>query len=275
MGTDAIVAQPATLTGSIGVVFGKFTTGGALREARRRHRAGEGQGRFGRDLLAADPILGRRAGEGAGARGRHLRAVRRQGGRGGGRPRGTPSTRVAQGRVWTGRQALGARGWWTSLGGPEPGHRPSPRSMPASTRTKRSGWSRVPRARRASSSCSTKGSRWPASSGRWRGCRLPRRRWWAGRPRRYDSSVPANRWPSMPRCAPALSVAGRLSVVAAPLRGRLGLKAPMSMSIGMRTFAFSMYAVKNWFCRSTIISLRNRSRLAWKSVRSASWRSWT
>lgn len=29
MGADAVVAQPATLTGSIGVVFGKFTTGGA------------------------------------------------------------------------------------------------------------------------------------------------------------------------------------------------------------------------------------------------------
>ena len=35
---DAIVAQPGTLTGSIGVYTGKFVTGGTLREAGREHR---------------------------------------------------------------------------------------------------------------------------------------------------------------------------------------------------------------------------------------------
>ena len=38
MPAQAIVAQPSTLTGSIGIFGGKFVTGGAVRKARRAHR---------------------------------------------------------------------------------------------------------------------------------------------------------------------------------------------------------------------------------------------
>ena len=54
-----IVADPGTLTGSIGVVTGKFVMQGRPRQAGRRHRGGERRP-AGRNLLALQAVLPRR-----------------------------------------------------------------------------------------------------------------------------------------------------------------------------------------------------------------------
>jgi protease-4 len=104
MGADAIVAQPATLTGSIGVVFGKFTIGGTY------EKLGVGiepvsEGRF---AEIYSPVTRFSDAERAKVQ-QHVDAIYEQfvtkaaGGRQTTRDR---LHEVAQGRVWTGRQAL-------------------------------------------------------------------------------------------------------------------------------------------------------------------------
>ena len=104
MGADAIVAQPATWTGSIGVVFGKFTTGGVY------EKLGVGiepvsEGRF---AEIYSPVTRFSDAERAKAR-EHLDATYEQFVTKAAEGRGTTRDalhQVAQGRVWTGRQAL-------------------------------------------------------------------------------------------------------------------------------------------------------------------------
>ena len=104
MGADAIVAQPATLTGSIGVVFGKFTTGGTY------EKLGVGiepvsEGRF---AEIYSPVTRFSDAERAKAQGL-VDAVYEQFVAKAAEGRGTTRDalqEVAQGRVWTGRQAL-------------------------------------------------------------------------------------------------------------------------------------------------------------------------
>ena len=104
MSADAIVAQPATLTGSIGVVFGKFTTGGTY------EKLGVGiepvsEGRF---AEIYSPVTRFSDAERAKAQ-EHVDAVYEQFVAKAAEGRGTTRDalhEVAQGRVWTGRQAL-------------------------------------------------------------------------------------------------------------------------------------------------------------------------
>ncbi len=104
MGADAIVAQPATLTGSIGVVFGKFTTGGTY------EKLGVGiepvsEGRF---AEIYSPVTRFSDAERAKAQ-QHVDAIYGQFVAKAAEGRGTTRDalhEVAQGRVWTGRQAL-------------------------------------------------------------------------------------------------------------------------------------------------------------------------
>ena len=104
MGADAIVAQPATLTGSIGVVFGKFTTGGTY------EKLGVGiepvsEGRF---AEIYSPVTRFSDAERAKVQA-HVDAIYEQFVAKAAEGRGTTRDalhEVAQGRVWTGRQAL-------------------------------------------------------------------------------------------------------------------------------------------------------------------------
>ena len=113
---DAIVAEPGTITGSIGVVTGKFVMKGTLRQARPRRRRRERR-RDGADLLAVPTVLDRRAERGSRRRCKStydLFVSRVAEGRqhaGAGR-----CDAVAQGRVWTGAQAK-ARGLVDEIGG--------------------------------------------------------------------------------------------------------------------------------------------------------------
>ncbi len=114
MGADAIVAQPGTLTGSIGVVFGKFTTGGVFA------RLGVdiepvSEGRF---AEIYSPVTRFSDAERAKAQ-QHLDAIYEQFVAKAAEGRGTTRDvlhEVAQGRVWTGRQAL-ERGLIDEVGG--------------------------------------------------------------------------------------------------------------------------------------------------------------
>ncbi len=104
MGADAIVAQPATLTGSIGVVFGKFTTGGTY------EKLGIGiepvsEGRF---AEIYSPVTRFSDAERAKVQ-EQLNAIYEQFVTKAAEGRQTTRDllhEVAQGRVWTGRQAL-------------------------------------------------------------------------------------------------------------------------------------------------------------------------
>ena len=121
-----IVAQPGTLTGSIGIYTGKFAIGGTLEKLgavdRERVRGQDGGARF-----AGPAVHRRRAGQDRGAGPHLLRSVRGQGRRG---PQDDPGEidAVARGRVWTGRQAKKI-GLVDELGGLD-GRWPSPGSAP-------------------------------------------------------------------------------------------------------------------------------------------------
>ena len=78
MAGDVIVAQPGTLTGSIGIYTGKFVTGGTLRQARRERRDRQA-GEVRRDVLAGSPVHPRGTRQGARVDAGHLRSVRRAG----------------------------------------------------------------------------------------------------------------------------------------------------------------------------------------------------
>ena len=104
MPAHAIVAEPATLTGSIGVVHAEVRDRRDAEEARDERGRGH-QRALRRPLFAGARVLAGGAGQGPGAHAGHLRHVRREGGRWGATPRRSGSTRSAQGRVWTGKQA--------------------------------------------------------------------------------------------------------------------------------------------------------------------------
>ncbi len=114
MGADAIVAQPATLTGSIGVVFGKFTTGGVYAKLGVDIEP-VSEGRF---AEIYSPVTRFSDAERAKAQ-EHVDAVYER--FVAKAAEGRETTRdviheVAQGRVWTGRQAQ-ARGLIDEVGG--------------------------------------------------------------------------------------------------------------------------------------------------------------
>ena len=81
MAGDVLVAQPGTLTGSIGIYTGKFVTGGSFEKVGRQRRSDQ-QRPTRRDQLARSPIHGGRARESAGIDAGVLRPVRREGRRG-------------------------------------------------------------------------------------------------------------------------------------------------------------------------------------------------
>ena len=135
MAADAIVAQPGTLTGSIGVFGGKAVIGGLLEKIGVRpigDRRPRGQRRdvlppraFSEDEWAAGQRLARP----------DLRRLREQGGRGP-RPDRERAHELARGRVWTGADAARA-GWSTSR---RPGGRPGrdgPQARPDCPPTRR------------------------------------------------------------------------------------------------------------------------------------------
>ena len=114
MGADAIVAQPATLTGSIGVVFGKFTTGGTY-EKLGVDIEPVSQGRF---AEIYSPVTRFSDAERAKVQ-EHVDAIYEQFLDKAAEGRGTTRDvvhAVAQGRVWTGRQAV-EHGLVDELGG--------------------------------------------------------------------------------------------------------------------------------------------------------------
>jgi protease-4 len=114
MGTDAIVAQPATLTGSIGVVAGKIATGGTYEKVGVTVEP-VSQGRF---AEIYSPVT--RFSEDERAKMQvHIDAIYESFLRKAADGRGTTREaihEVAQGRVWTGRQAQ-ERGLVDELGG--------------------------------------------------------------------------------------------------------------------------------------------------------------
>ena len=114
MGADAIVAQPATLTGSIGVVFGKFTTGGTYGKLGVDIEP-VSQGRF---AEIYSPLTRFSDAERAKVQ-EHVVAIYEQFLAKAAEGRETTRDvvhRVAQGRVWTGRQAV-EHGLVDELGG--------------------------------------------------------------------------------------------------------------------------------------------------------------
>ena len=104
MPAHAIVAEPATLTGSIGVVMLKFVIDGTLKKL-GMNMEGVTQRALRRPLFAGAPVLARGAPEGPASRCRRptTRSSRRR--PPGATRRRSGSTRSAQGRVWTGKQA--------------------------------------------------------------------------------------------------------------------------------------------------------------------------
>ena len=105
MPAHAIVAEPATLTGSIGVVMLEVRDRRHAEEARDEHGRGARSGRYADLYSPVRAFSPEERGQGAGTDAGHLRHVRREGGRTAATRRPSASTRSAQGRVWTGRQA--------------------------------------------------------------------------------------------------------------------------------------------------------------------------
>jgi protease-4 len=114
MGADAIVAQPATLTGSIGVVAGKVTTGGVY-EKLGINIEPVSQGRFAEIYSPVRPFSDAERAKMQ----EHIDAIYEQFLVKAAEGRGTTRDAIhelAQGRVWTGRQAQ-ERGLVDELGG--------------------------------------------------------------------------------------------------------------------------------------------------------------
>ena len=146
----SIVAQPSTLTGSIGIFGGKFVTGGVYEKLGAQHRVDEHR-QARRDQLAGAPVQRRRAEEGrrSSCRPSTTSSSRRS-------PTSRHSTpekidAIAQGRVWTGRQAK-ENGLVDALGGLDRAiaHRQGARE---DRRRQRRRAGRLSAARRASTSC--------------------------------------------------------------------------------------------------------------------------
>jgi protease-4 len=114
MGADAIVAQPATLTGSIGVVAGKITTGGTYEKVGINIEP-VSQGRFAEIYSPIRPF----SDDERDKMQEHIDAIYEQFLTKAAEGRGTTRDAIhelAQGRVWTGRQAK-ERGLVDELGG--------------------------------------------------------------------------------------------------------------------------------------------------------------
>ena len=104
MPAQVIVAQPSTLTGSIGIFGGKFVTGGVY-EKLGAHIESTSIGQHAEINSPARPYNAGGAEEAAGAAAGVLRPVRREGRRRRGTRTPEKIDALAQGRVWTGRQA--------------------------------------------------------------------------------------------------------------------------------------------------------------------------
>ena len=114
MGADTIVAQPATLTGSIGVVAGKIATGGTYEKVGITVEP-VSNGRFAGIYSPVTPF----SDDERAKMQEHIDAIYEQFLTKAAAGRGTTRDaihEVAQGRVWTGRQAM-ARGLVDELGG--------------------------------------------------------------------------------------------------------------------------------------------------------------
>ena len=104
MPAHAIVAQPATLTGSIGVVMVKFVIDGTLDKLGHEHGAGDRR-QVRRPLLADQAVLARRARRRSRSRCRRPTTPSSRRRRQGGNTTPERIDAIAQGRVWTGKQA--------------------------------------------------------------------------------------------------------------------------------------------------------------------------
>ncbi len=114
MGADTIVAQPATLTGSIGVVAGKITTGGTYEKLGVTLEP-VSSGRFAEIYSPISPF----SDDERAKMQEHIDAIYEQFLTKAAEGRGTTRDAIhdlAQGRVWTGRQAK-ERGLIDELGG--------------------------------------------------------------------------------------------------------------------------------------------------------------
>ena len=128
---QVIVAQPATLTGSIGIFTGKFALGGTMDKI--GVTTGDGEvGRERRHLFAVRAVHAGAAREGAGLHAGLLRQLRREGGRVAQDDAGTRSTRWRRAASGPGEQAR-ERGLVDALGGLDAAvaHREGARQIPA------------------------------------------------------------------------------------------------------------------------------------------------
>ena len=112
---DEIVAQPSTLTGSIGIFVGKFALGQGLEKIGVTTQVVTA-GRNADIYSPFTPFTGEQRTRAAGVPRRLLQGLRGQGGRRRARRRPQEIDALAQGRVWTGAQAR-ERGLVDRLGG--------------------------------------------------------------------------------------------------------------------------------------------------------------
>ena len=190
MAADTIVAQPATLTGSIGVVAGKITTGGTYEKAGITIEP-VSEGRFAAMYSPVTPF----SDDERVKMQEHIDAIYEQFLKKAAEGRGVTRDaihEVAQGRVWTGRQAkaVGSSTSWAGWAGRSRWRRSRLVSRP----TPRWSWWST-RDQRACSSCCAVGSRWRRWPRGWGGS--PRRRLapWPPPRRRSDCFAAASRWP--------------------------------------------------------------------------------
>ena len=162
MPAHAIVAQPSTLTGSIGIFGGKFVTGGVY-EKLGAHIESTSIGRHAEINSPARPYNPDEAEEAA--RSSCRRSTTSSSRRSPSRASSTPEKidRLAQGRVWTGRQAK-ENGLVDELGGLDARgrHRQGAREDRRRQRRRAGG---LPAARRASTSCCRSSSAGGESAG--------------------------------------------------------------------------------------------------------------
>ena len=127
MAAPYIVAQPGTLTGSIGVVGGKIVTGRHVGEGGREHRGGQ-QGQERRDGVADASVQPRGAREGAAGDGRLLLPVRRERGPVAAHDGGEAARRSRRDGYGPGGRRR--RSGWSTNSAASSGRSPSPSSAP-------------------------------------------------------------------------------------------------------------------------------------------------
>ena len=150
MPAQVIVAQPSTLTGSIGIFGGKFVTGGVY-EKLGAHIESTSIGKHAEINSPARPYNPEEL--------KKLRSSCRRSTTSSSRRSPSRGTRtpekidaLAQGRVWTGRQAK-QNGLVDELGGLDRADRASPSSARRSRPTARWSWSSIRRGRASTSCC--------------------------------------------------------------------------------------------------------------------------